>query len=225
MKQVQMEATLRTELKKNAMNRLRDEGMVPAVLYGQGEEAVALQLVAKDFDKMLSTNGINVLVQLKMEGESAKDETVMVKSLQRHPLTSKVLHIDFLKISMDKPLETVIPVKVIGTAPGTKEGGMLQLIHRELHIKSLPSVIPSTLDIDVSELHIGDSLAVKDIKVVEGIEICTDAKEAVVHIVAPRVEKATATTDEEAAPIAAAEAKQPEVIGEKEREARRADKA
>jgi large subunit ribosomal protein L25 len=229
MKQIQLTAKIRTELKKNAMNRLRNEKLIPAVLYGQGQNAISLQVSDKELFRITHTSaGTNVLVKLTIEGDEKQSEaTVMIKEVQKHPLTSNILHVDFLKISMDKPLETSIPVVASGTAKGIKEGGMLELVHRELEIRCLPSLLPENITLDVSELSIGDAITVGDIPVTEGVEILVGANEPVVHVVAPRVEETK--TEEEGAEGAAAvaapeDAKQPEVIGEKEREERRSDK-
>ena len=227
MKQIQMTAKVRTVLKKNAMNRLRSEKVIPAVLYGQGEQAVSLQVLDKDvFQATHTSAGTNVLVKLNIEGdEKPREETVMIKNIQRHPVSSKVLHVDFMKISMDKPLETAIPVVISGTAKGIKEGGMLELVHREVDIRCLPALLPENITLDVTELSIGAAITVADIQVAEGVEILVDSHEPVVHIVAPRVEETKTEAEAEAGAAAApAEPKQPEVIGEKEREERRTEK-
>ncbi len=220
MKQFQMEATLRTGLKKNAMNRLRSVGSLPAVVYGQGQEAVQVQMDGKDFEKKLRASGSNALIQLSIKGDSQPGATlVAVKALQRHPVSHDILHADLLKISMDKPMETSIPVHVTGTAPGVKEGGILTVVHRELHIKCLPALIPESIEINISQLHIGDSLTIKDVVLAEGIQVQLDEHEPLVHVVAPKVEATPGAGTE-----AGADAKQPEVIGEKEREERQAGK-
>ncbi len=222
MKQFQMEATLRTGLKKNAMNRLRSAGMLPAVVYGQGQEAVGVQLDVKEFEKKLRASGSSALIQLSIKDGSQTDAPtlVAVKALQRHPVTHDILHADFLKISMDKPMETTIPVHLIGVAPGVKEGGILSVVHRELHIKCLPALIPESLEVDISQLHIGDSLTIKDVTLAEGVQVQLEEHEPLVHVVAPKTEAAVTVGAE-----AGAEAKQPEVIGEKEREERQASKS
>lgn len=221
MKQIQMEASVRSGLKKNAMNRLRSDGQLPAVVYGQGETALSIQLDGKEFEKQMIAAGKNVLIQMAVTGGDQPINTmVAVKEVQRHPVTNSIQHVDFLKISLDKPIETTVPVHTVGTSPGVKEGGMLVLVHRELMIKCLPNLIPEDIKIDVSTLRIGDSLSIKDINLGEGIEVHLDPHESLVNIAAPRVETATAGTEE-----AAEAAKQPEVIGEKEREERQANKA
>ncbi|MEW6516396.1 MAG: 50S ribosomal protein L25 [candidate division FCPU426 bacterium] len=233
MKQVQLIANARTTLKKNEMNRLRDQTWIPAVLYGQGASNVNLQIQEKVLQQAIHTPaGLNVLVKLNIEGASeAQEETVMIKSLQRHPVTSKVLHVDLVRISMDKPLETTVPIMLTGTAPGIKEGGNLEQVHRDLAIRCLPALLPEQLTVDVSALAIGDAVTVKQLRetLPAGIEILVDEHEPIVHVVAPRLEEekpaeAAAVPGVAGAAVAAAPAAEPEVIGEKEREQRRLER-
>lgn len=225
MKQIQMTANIRNVLKKNAMHRLRNENLIPGVIYGKGEKTVNLQVKAKELRQAIHTPaGTNVLVKLNIEGEEQpQEETVMIKALQRHPVTSKLLHVDFVKISMDKPLETAIPVLVTGTARGIKEGGMLEQVHRELNIRCLPALLPENIKLDAAALGIGDSITVGDLQLAEGVEVLVASHEPVVHVVAPRVEETKPAEGEEVAAVPEA-TQQPEVVGEKEREQRRVEK-
>jgi len=222
MKQVQLEVNVRKVLKKNEMNRLREQKIIPAVMYGQGKETINLQVMQKAMHKVLHTSaGTNVLINLTIaDSKEASAEAVMIKAMQQHPVTSELLHIDFMRVDMSKALETSVPVVFEGIAPGTKLGGVLQQLHRELSVRALPTLIPENIVVDISSLGIAQSINVGEIQVAEGVEILTDKKEPVVHILAPRVDESK--TAVAAAP--AAETKQPEVIGEKEREERRADK-
>lgn len=227
MKQIEMEAKARTAKKKNAVGRLRTQNMVPAVLYGRGEESLSLELTGKQVQTaMLTPSLLNTLVKLSItDTQPPRQETVMIKGVQRHPVTSQVLHLDFVKISMDRPLESHIPVVLTGTAPGVKEGGILEVVHRELAIRCLPALIPENITLDVSELKIGDAITVAQLPVQEGITILVDPHEPVVHVVAPKLEEEKPAAVEGAAAPVPEEAKEPEVIGEKEREERRAAKA
>jgi large subunit ribosomal protein L25 len=127
---------------------------------------------------------------------------------------------------MDQLLETQVPVVITGTAPGVKEGGILEVVHRELLVRCLPTLIPENFTVDVSALMIGDGITVKDLALAEGVEVLVEAHEPIVHVVAPRMEEEQPAAEAAAAVVAAApEApKEPEVIGEKEREERRAAK-
>jgi large subunit ribosomal protein L25 len=236
MKQLQLEAQVRSAMGKNEVGRSRVSGRIPAVLYGRGEANVNLELVDKANQAVMLTPGIfNTLIKLTIGGEQPREETVMVKEIQRHPVSEKILHVDFVKIYLDRKLDTKVPVRLEGTAPGVKEGGILELVHRELHIRCLPAMIPEFITLNVSALAIGDSITVAQLPLQEGIEVLVDAHEPIVHVVMPKAEEVKPVAEAAvagapgaagaAAAPAAAEAKQPEVIGEKEREERRTEKA
>jgi len=227
MKQMQMEAKLRTATRKNAVGRLRVQNVVPAVMYGHGEKAENLELSGKTIQQVLNTPSLlNMLIQLSILTDAApRQEIVMIKETQRHPVTSKVMHVDFQRIAMDQELEAHVPVILTGTAPGVKGGGVLELVHRELLVRCLPALIPESISLDISALNIGDAITVKDLQLPEGVTSLVDIHEPVVHVVAAKVEEVKPA--EAAAPAAAgapAAAKEPEVIGEKEREERRTSK-
>ncbi|NTV52923.1 MAG: 50S ribosomal protein L25 [Candidatus Firestonebacteria bacterium] len=232
MKQLLLEAQIRSAVGRSDVGRARVAGSVPAVLYGKGETNLNLELVDKKNQSVMFTPGIfNTLIKLTIVGDTPREETVMVKEIQRHPVSEKILHVDFVKISMDRKLETKVPVHLEGTAPGVKEGGILELVHRELHIRCLPAMIPEFISLNISALAIGDAITVAQLPLQEGIEVLVDAHEPIVHVVAPKAEEVKTATDAAAGAPAAgaaapvAEAKQPEVIGEKEREERRTEKA
>jgi len=227
MKQMQMEAKLRTATRKNAVGRLRVQNVVPAVMYGHGEKAENLELSGKTIQQVLNTPSLlNMLIQLSILTDAApRQEIVMIKETQRHPVTSKVMHVDFQRIAMDQELEAHVPVILTGTAPGVKGGGVWELVQRELLVRCLPALIPESISLDISALNIGDAITVKDLQLPEGVTSLVDIHEPVVHVVAAKVEEVKPA--EAAAPAAAgapAAAKEPEVIGEKEREERRTSK-
>jgi large subunit ribosomal protein L25 len=227
MKQMQIEAKRRTASGKGPVSRLRGQQIVPAVLYGRGSEPQNLELSGKLIQQVLNTPSLqNMLVQLSiLDPASPQQETVMVREIQRHPVSSKVLHVDFVKIAMDQVLETHVPVVITGTAPGVKEGGILEVVHRELLVRCLPTLIPENFTVDVSALMIGDGITVRDLALPEGIQVLVESHEPIVHVVAPRMEEEKPAADAAAVVAAAPEApKEPEVIGEKEREERRAAK-
>ncbi len=219
-----MEANLRTVFKKNAMNRLREQKMIPAVMYGQGETPVNLEVQKKEMQRVFhDASGSHALLKLTvLGGEQPQEAAVMIKELQRHPVDSGILHIDFVKIRMDQPLETTIPIVLTGLAPGSKEGGMLEQLHRELALRCLPSLLPDKITVDVSHLNIGDAISVAELSLAEGIEVLVEPHERIVHVLAPRVEEEKPAEGEVAVPEEGA--KEPEVIGEKEREERRSGK-
>jgi large subunit ribosomal protein L25 len=215
MKQLSMEAKVRTELKKNAMNRLRAEQNIPAVLYGKGSDSVHLEVNSKDLRLLLiQSEGSHAILSLTIrDGNSSRQELAMIKNIQRHPINSSVQHLEFVKVAMDKPIETTVPIVLVGASLGVKAGGILEQVHRELPIYCLPNLIPEHIELDITALNIGDAITVENIRVQDGIEVLIeDPHEPIVHIVAPRMEE-----KEEKPAAATPEVQQPEVIGEKER--------
>lgn len=226
MKQMQMEAKRRTASGKGPVSRLRAEQGVPAVLYGRGSTPENLELSGKLIQQVLNTPSLkNMLIQLSiLDPAQPQQETVMIKEIQRHPVSSKVLHVDFVKIAMDQLLETQVPVEVVGAAPGVKEGGILEVVHRDLRVRCLPTLIPERFTVDVSSLKIGDGITVRDLSLPEGIQVLVETHEPIVHVVAPRMEEEKPAAEAAVAAVAPEAPKEPEVIGEKEREERRAAK-
>ncbi len=224
MKQIQMEAKIRTVFKKNAMNRLREKDLIPAVMYGQGEASVNLEVDKKEMQRVLhASSGSHALLKLTVNGgKETQEAAVMIKELQRHPVNSEVLHIDFVKIRMDQPLETTIPIVLAGLALGAKEGGMLEQLHRDLALRCLPALLPEKITVDVSKLNIGDAISVAELSLGEGIEVLLEPRERIVHVLAPRVEEEKPAEGEVKVPEEGG--KEPEVIGAKERDERRTDK-
>ena len=176
MASVNLSATKREGSGKGVARRLRAAGQIPAILYGYGTEAQSVVVNDLDLRKALSTPaGIRAVLQLKVQGK-AKPFAVLVKELQRHPLTRNILHIDLVSIDLDVPVDVSVPIKPLGTPIGTiAEGGNLEWQRRELQVRVLPTKIPEFIEIDISELHINDALHVGDIEA-EGVELLEEAK-------------------------------------------------
>ena len=213
MEKIDLIAKARSTKGKNVANRLRVKLEIPAVLYGNKKEPEMLTVVIKDLNKLLhSKAGSNVLINLKIEGK--EDVISMMKELQVHPVSGNLLHVDLYAVNMSKPIEVKAPVKMKGEAPGVKLGGTLEFHLREIAIKCLPDKLPDFIEVDVSGLGMGASLHVSDLKVNEGVLITEDPKETVCLVSVPKVEEVAAV--DETAPTG------PEVIGEKEKEEKRA---
>lgn len=136
----------------------------------------------------------------------------MIKDMQKNAITGAILHVDFVKVSMSEEIHATIPVTVTGEAAGVKVGGVLQHPMRELNVKCLPGNMPEHFEVDVTELNIGDSLHVRDLAAIEGVEILNDPEDILVSIVPPAKEEEVAPVEE------AEEMAEPEVIGEKKEE-------
>ena len=217
MKEVILEAQSREISTKHTLKDMRLKGSIPAVFYGQGEKALSLSINAKKFDEVLHVGGSNVLVSLKIGGES---KTAIVKEIQRDVISRKPIHIDFQMISMQEKIEISVPVHILGIAPGVKlSGGVMEHLIREVKVSCFPADIPQSIDIDVSKLEINRSIAVKDLPSIKGVEIITLPTTILVSIVAPTIlEEAPAPGTEAVA--GAATGTEPEVIskGKKDEE-------
>ncbi len=209
-----MDATLQAEKRatrgKNEARRLRAAGRIPAVVYGgESGKAVEISVDPKILSRILhSESGVNTLISLTgLEG--ASDAKVLVKEYQLDPIHHKMLHADFFQIAMDKMLTVTVPILLKGEAKGVKQqGGVVDFVNREIEIEVLPADIPEHIDVDITELMLGQGVRVRDIHT-EGAKWTplSDMDLMLVHVVAPRAEEVTAVVD--ATPAAAAE---PEVV-------------
>jgi large subunit ribosomal protein L25 len=215
-----LEATTRDTFGKNEARRTRRAGKVPAVVYGatgdSGKSAVPIAVEPKALLRILhSESGANTLISLKLAG--AGDTKVLVKEFQLDPLTHQVLHADFYRVAMDRVIQVTIPVIVKGEPKGVKQqGGVLELIRREIEIECLPGDIPENVEVDVSELMLNQGVRVRDIAVSPKWKPISETEMMLVHVIMPKAEEVAAPA-EGAAAVAAAPA-EPEVIkkGKKE---------
>jgi large subunit ribosomal protein L25 len=218
-----LEATKRSTKGKNEARRLRAAGKIPAVLYGAqkaGDTPPPLSVAVdpKPFLRILhSKSGLNTLITFKVEGE--KDARVLVRGVQLDPVSHHLLHADFYRVNMDRKITVTVPVQLRGEARGVKtDGGVLDFVHREIELECLPAEIPNAIEIDITNLGIGDAIHVRDIASSTSWTPVSDADMMLVHVVTIKVveEAAPAATAEGvavAAPVAAAGgAAEPEVI-------------
>ena len=218
-----LEATKRSTKGKNEARRLRAAGKIPAVLYGAQKVGDSLPPLAvavdpKPFLRILhSKSGLNTLITFKVEGE--KDSRVLVRGVQLDPVSHHLLHADFYRVNMDRKITVTVPVQLHGEPRGVKtDGGVLDFVHREIELECLPAEIPNSIDIDVSNLGIGDAIHVRDVATSQAWTPLSDLDMMLVHVVTVKVveEAAPAAAAEGAAavaaPAAAAGAAEPEVI-------------
>jgi large subunit ribosomal protein L25 len=205
--EVLLEATVRETIGKNEARRTRREGKVPAVVYGAGD-ATPISVDPKALLKILhSEAGANTLISLKLAGVDSK---VLVKDFQLDPITHHVLHADFYRVAMDRMIEVTIPILVKGEPKGVKQqGGIVEFVRREIVIECLPADIPEHVDVDVTELLVGQGIRLRDVAINPKWKAITDIDAMLVHVILPKAEEAAAATTEVAAPTATAE---PEVI-------------
>ena len=206
MAEVTLEVTRREVTGKEVAKKLRREGKVPAVVYGGHKEPVAITVDRKAVAELLqkSEHGIRSVFLLKM-ADSDQQRHAMIKDLTINPISRKMTHIDFVRVVMDELIRTTVPVHIVGTSIGVKEGGLLDFQVRELHVECFPNAIPDSIDVDVTELAHHDYVRVKDLKLPDGVKVLEDSERVVVGVTHAKVEAA----DVAAAETAVAE---PEVI-------------
>jgi large subunit ribosomal protein L25 len=211
-KQVQLKAKARSEAGKTRVKKLRDSGLIPAVIYGVHNKPLNLAVAAVELKTALHTGtGENVLVDLLVEeGAQTVNRLALIQEVQHHPVTDAVLHVDFHEVLATEKLRTKVPVRAIGEPAGVKTGGgILEYVMRELHVECLPKDLPDVVEVNVEKLEIGQSIHVGEVTVPAGVELLDDKAQPVFLVVAPITEA------EEAALGQPAESGEPEVIGAK----------
>jgi len=203
-----LEAQPRTPGNKNDARRVRQQGKIPAVVYGAGQDALAVSVDPRQVSRILSSEtGHNTIFDLALDGFKSK---AMIVDWQYEPIKGKLLHIDVKRIAMDKKLAVMVPIFLKGEAAGVKQqGGILEQMLREVEVECLPSDIPSHIDADVSELVFGKVLRVSDLPHSDKLKFLTDENQPVAHVTS--VKEEVAATPEAVAAEAAAPA-EPEVI-------------
>lgn len=200
-----------------AASRLRRTGFFPAVVYGEGRPGLDIQLNEHDFVMMLRKHrSENMIVDLTVAGQP-RPVKVMLKAMQHHPVTGRVIHVDFYEISMTRKIEIEVPVKLTGLATGVaNEGGILEHVLRTLRVQCLPGDLLEEVDLDVTDLHIGKTLRVRDVPMdTAKYKVLSDPDQVVAAVAAPRTEEEEKA---EAEAEAAAAAAGPEVLTEKKEE-------
>ncbi len=218
-----LDAVKRTTTGKNEARRTRMAGKIPAVVYGAqkaGDQAAPEQVEVdpKPFMKILhSSSGLNTLITLKVAGGG--DARVLVREVQLDPVSHHLLHADFYRVNMDRKITVTVPVLLRGESRGVKnDGGVLDFVHREIQVSCLPAEIPNSIEVDITDLGIGDSVHVRDVAAVATWTPLSDPDMMLVHVVTIKVveEVVAAAADGAvalaAAPAAAGGAAEPEVI-------------
>jgi large subunit ribosomal protein L25 len=201
----------RQGLGTNASRRLRAQGFVPAVLYGESMESTPLVLNKKDIVQIMRLEtGENTIFKVAVDAEAYD---AMIKDMQVDPATDELLHVDLIRISMDKPIRVAVPVLHRGEPVGVKtEGGFVDFVTREIEIECLPRDIPESLEIDIAELHINQSFKVQAMAIPAGVKVLTDPNTVLVLISMPHKEEEVFPGEKPEGEVAAEEPKEPEVI-------------
>ncbi|MBF0224019.1 MAG: 50S ribosomal protein L25 [Desulfobacterales bacterium] len=213
MEPVELNAKVRHKSGDGYSNSLRREGFVPAILYGPGINNLSIEVSLKAFEDLLKVVGSKqVLLNLNVQNGNLNKYMVMLKEIQNHPVTKKILHIDFYAVDLNRKIRIKVPVTLKGKSIGVEKGGVLQLIRRKVEILCYPMDIQRNIDLDVSDLDIGDSIHVKDIKLEEKIELPADVNFTVVTVLSPKVHdvKAKEEGTEQAASVTEQKVQKPQ---------------
>ncbi len=188
MAQLTVQAEERQETGKGANRRLRTQGKIPAVVYGQGLETLSVSVNAQDVDLILhSEAGHNTIFQLQVSG---KLTDVLIKDYQLDPVKGSLLHADFQAVALDQKMTFAVPVQVVGTAQGVIAGGVLDQVLREIEVECLPTEVPDHIPLDVTELEIGDSVRVEALQIDSPkISLLSAPDLVILSVVPPHVEE------------------------------------
>ena len=190
MEQTSLEAQVRKTTGNGPARVLRREGRIPAVLYGPKTETVMLSIDNKEFEQIVKKSSIgSVLLKLQIKNGQTGSRSAMVKELQTHPVTGQFLHIDFYEVDLTRKINAMVPVTVTGKSQGVEDGGILQIVRREIEVFCLPTAIPEAIEVDISDLDIGGSVHINDIDLPDDVELPEDIDFTVLTVLAPKVEE------------------------------------
>jgi len=212
MEELFLDAEIREETGRGKVKALKDKGFIPAVVYAEGKAALALKLSHRQLVQLVHHHRIEgVVINLNIKDDKKqKSRPCLIKEIQHDPVHGEIIHVDFNQISLTKAIKVNIPVVAKGEPMGVKqEGGSLEHILWEIEVECLPTSIPKDIEIDVTQLKMGESIHVKDIIVPQGVKVLNDPGAIVLSVAAPMKEEA---------PVEAVEgeaAQEPEVIKEK----------
>ena len=218
-KQLKLTAQPRIATGRSAVKKIKQQGLVPAVVYGGKDQPVSLSINAREISTLLShATSEHFLVDLEIaDGGQKTSRLALVQEVQHDPIRGDVLHVDFHAVNANETIHAEIPVEAVGEANGVKNyGGILEIALHALEVECLPKDLPELISIDVSALEVGDAIHVKDVKLPAGVTAHADGDLTVVRVAAPKVEV-------EPTPAAEAAA-QPEVLKEKKEDAAAAAK-
>ena len=190
MEKIELKASKRETVGNGPARELRRQGMIPAVLYGPKSESIMLSVVIRELESILKFGNIGqMLLNLVIQNGKKQSKTVMIKELQTQPVSGALLHIDFYEVAMDQKIKVSIPVVTTGEAVGVDLGGILQIVRHEVDVLCYPNEIPESIEVDISNMEIGDSLHIGDVPLDEVIELADEANFTIVTVLSPTVEE------------------------------------
>ena len=182
---VQLKVQERESRGSAASRRLRENGLVPGVLYGNGGQAHPFCIEERELRRVLTgDHGLHAILDVVLEGQQKAHHAVL-KEYQLDPTRARLLHIDLQEVRLDQAIHTQVVVELVGESEGVKEGGVLSQVNREVNVEALPMEVPDRLELDVSSMVIGDTLRVSDLRVPEGVKLLDDPETVLASVTPP----------------------------------------
>ncbi len=187
---VELKTNIRTQVGNGPARALRRQGKIPAVLYGSDTEPILLSVAVNDLEQVLKKSKVGqVLLNVVIQNGETSTKSSMIKELQTHPVSRDFLHVDFYEIALDRKITVKVPIAIKGKSIGVENGGILQIVRRAMEVSCLPFEIPESIDIDVTDLDIGDSIHAGKIAIEGDVELMDDDHFTVVTILSPKIEE------------------------------------
>jgi large subunit ribosomal protein L25 len=197
LEQIDLKAQVRKKTGKGPARTLRREGRMPAVLYGNKTDSILLSIEIREFEKVVKNANIgSLLLNLQIQNGKTFTRPAMIRELQTNPATGAFLHVDFFEIDMQNKITVSVPVITRGKSVGVEEGGLLQIVRRELELFCLPTAIPEAIEVDITDLAIGDSIHVEEIALPADVELSDETDFTVVTVLAPAIEEEVVEEEE-----------------------------
>jgi large subunit ribosomal protein L25 len=186
MDQVTLRADVRTESGSRPAKRLRRQGLIPAVVYGRGTDPISVMVSARDLYGALHTEaGANAIINLEVDGGKV---VTVAREIQRHPVRGEIAHLDFIKVSLDEAIQAEVGVEYIGEPYGVREDdAVVEAIEVSVMIEALPTEIPSSIQLDISDMNVGDTLTIADLPAIDGVVYVDDEDRPLVSVLVPRL--------------------------------------
>jgi large subunit ribosomal protein L25 len=198
LEKLDLQASVRETVGNGPARVLRQAGRIPAILYGRNTEPVLLSVDSKELEQILGKGSFGqFILNLVIQNGKKVTKAAMIKELQTHPVSGQLIHIDFYEIDMKRQIKVMVPVVTTGKSIGVEEGGMLNIVRRELEVFCLPGDIPESFEIDISEMTIGDSVHIEDIPLGDNVEVAADVNYTVVTVLSPKVEEEEVPEEDE----------------------------
>ncbi|RYD83252.1 MAG: 50S ribosomal protein L25 [Verrucomicrobiaceae bacterium] len=199
-KQLKLAAQVRTSAGRSAVKKIKQQGLVPAVIYGAKQQPENLQINAREIQNLLShATGEHLLVELEIAGSQSGNRLALIQEVQHDPVRGSVLHVDFHAVSADEKIHAEVPVEPVGEAVGVKaQGGILEILLHSVELECVPRDLPEVVRIDVSGLNVNDAIHVRDLQLPAGVTVRGDQDVTVVRLAPPTVSEAPAAGAEAA---------------------------